>query len=102
MSPSPCWCPAGTATTTPATPSQARQASSDQAIIGRPASGTKAFGPPAPRRSPEPAAAMTAVTSGLVPSGGGGGGEAILQEAVEIFLGAFLVLVEGVHELRGE
>ena len=39
-------------------------ASIDHSTIGRPASGTKAFGPPAPSLSPEPAAAMTAVTDG--------------------------------------
>ena len=43
--------------------SHARKASSDHSTIGLPASGTKAFGPPAPSRSPEPAAAMTAVTA---------------------------------------
>ena len=36
-------------------------ASSDHATIGRPPTSTNALGPPAPRRSPEPAAAMTAV-----------------------------------------
>src|SRR6185312_1140779 len=64
-----------------------------------PATGTKAFGPPAPRRSPEPAAAITAVTAmGLLR----GGGEALLQEAVEVFLRALLVLVKRIHELGGE
>src|ERR1700761_247578 len=99
----PCSWPAGTATTIARTMPQARQASSDQETIGRPPSGTKAFGPPAPRRSPEPAAAMTAVTSGSMTSGGGdGGGVPFLQQPVEVFLGAFLVFVEGVHELRRE
>ena len=42
--------------------SHARKASIDHSTIGLPATGTKAFGPPAPSRSPEPAAAMTAVT----------------------------------------
>src|ERR1700761_4739957 len=98
----PCSWPAGTATTIADTTPQARQASSDQETIGRPPSGTKAFGPPAPSRSPEPAAAMTAVTCGLMASGGDSGGVPLLQQPVEVFLGAFLVFVEGVHELRGE
>jgi len=39
-------------------------ASSDHSRSGRPASLTKAFGPPAPSLSPEPAAAMTADAAG--------------------------------------
>src|SRR4051795_3423987 len=93
-------CPDGAATTIERTLSQARKASIDHSTIGRPATGTNAFGPPAPRRSPEPAAAMTAVTAGAL--GGRSGGEPLLEEAVEVFLGAVLVLVERVHELRGE
>src|SRR4051795_299803 len=93
-------CPDGAATTIERTLSQARKASIDHSIIGRPATCTKAFGPPAPSRSPEPAAAMTAVTAELL--GGRSGGEPLLEEAVEVFLGAVLVLVERIHELRGE
>src|SRR3954452_4021422 len=76
-----------------------RKASIDHSTIGRPASGTKAFGPPAPSLSPEPAAAMTAVTNAAAL---GGGGEALLQQSVEVLLRALLVLVERVHELRRE
>src|SRR4051794_6359138 len=93
-------CPGGAATTIECTLSQARKASIDHSIIGRPPRSTNAFGPPAPRRSPEPAAAMTAVIAGLLR--GRSGGEPLLEEAVEVFLGAVLVLVERVHELRGK
>src|SRR5687768_13559561 len=81
------------------TESAARIASSDHSIIGRPASSTKAFGPPAPSLSPEPAAAITALAAA---SGGRLGGEALLQQPVQVQLGLLLVLVEGVHELGGE
>ena len=72
----------------------------DHSTIGRPANGTKAFGPPAPSLSPEPAAAITADTSAL-----GGrlcGSEALLQELVQVGLRALLVLVQRVHELGRE
>src|SRR5690349_12656791 len=75
-------------------------ASSDQSSSGRRASSTKAFGPPAPSRSPEPAAAITADAELL-----GGrlcGAEALLQQFVQVRLGTVLVLVEGVHELGRE
>src|SRR4029453_14010884 len=77
-----------------------RNGSSDQTSNGRPASSTRAFGPPAPSRSPEPAAAITADAGGL-----GGrlcGAEALLQQLVQVALGPVLVLVERVHEFGGE
>jgi len=77
----------------------ARQAAIDHSTIGLPASGTKAFGPPAPSLRPEPAAATTAVTDAAELRRGG---EALLQQPVEVFLRALLVFVERVHELRGE
>src|SRR3954462_11681597 len=84
----------GQATTIEPTEPAARQASIDHSTIGLPPSGTKAFGPPAPSLCPEPAAAMTAVT--LLELGGRRGGVALLQQAVEVFLRAFLVFVERV------
>src|SRR6476646_1336056 len=80
--------------------SAARNASSDQSSSGRPASSTKAFGPPAPSRSPEPAAAITADAEVL--GGRLGGAEALLQQLVQIGLCPVLVLVQRVHELGGE
>lgn len=47
-------------TTAPMRPAAAA-AASEWASSGRPASATKAFGPPAPSLCPEPAAAMMAV-----------------------------------------
>src|SRR5687767_1453670 len=79
----------------------ARIAASDHATSGRPPSSTSDFGPPAPSLSPEPAAAITAAAcadAGV--SGGCGRAEALLQQPVDVLLGPFLVLVEGVHELR--
>ena len=57
-----------------------------------------AFGPPAPSLSAEPAVAITdlAVTALL---GRSLSVEALLQQLVQIGLGAVLVLVERVHEL---
>src|SRR5881394_3170284 len=94
--------PDGQATTIERTLCAARIAAIDHSTIGWPANGTKAFGPPAPSLSPEPAAAMTAVTEAAVLLGGDCGGEALLQQPVEVFLRALLVFVKRVHELRGE
>ena len=77
----------------------ARQAAIDHSTMLLPASGTKAFGPPAPSLCPEPAAAITAVTDAAELRRGG---EALLQQPVEVLLRALLVFVERVHELRGE
>jgi hypothetical protein len=57
-----------------------------------------AFGPPAPSLSTEPAVAITdlAVTALL---GRSLSVEALLQQLVQVGLGAVLVLVERVHEL---
>src|SRR5512132_1335702 len=80
-----------------------RKASSDQSSSGRPATWTNAFGPPAPSRSPEPAAAITA--DAARPAWLGGrlcGAEALLQQLVQVGLRTVLVLVERVHELGGE
>src|SRR4051794_11596159 len=93
--------PGGAATTIAPTDSARARASTDQATSGLPPTSTSAFGPPAPRRSPEPAAATIAVAI-CAPLGGGGGAEALLQELVEVGLGSVLVLLEGVHELGGE
>ena len=60
----------GAAITTASIVSAASNASSDHATIGRPASSTSAFGVPAPRRSPEPAAARSAVASAEDPRPG--------------------------------
>src|SRR5215217_1937516 len=92
--------PAGTATMTGPTLCARANASSDHSTSGRPASGTKAFGPPAPSLSPEPAAAMTADAAGA--SGRRLGAEALLQQLVQVGLGALLVLAERVHELGRE
>src|SRR5690348_4626529 len=95
--------PAGAATTTTVTDADARMASSDHAMSGRPATFTRAFGPPAPSLSPEPAAAISAAAcAAACRSGWGGGAEALLQQPVDVLLGALLVLVERVHELRRE
>src|SRR5690606_29610573 len=72
----------------------------DQATSGLPPTGTSAFGPPAPRRDPEPAAAMIAVAR--APLGGRGGTEALLEEVVDVLLRTLFVLLEGVHELGRE
>jgi hypothetical protein len=77
----------------------APSASRDQSSSGLPPSSTKAFGPPAPSLSPEPAAAIMAAAGR---SGGRLGGEALLQQLVEVLLGALFVLLERVHELRRE
>ncbi len=58
----------------------------------------KAFGPPALSLSPRPAAAITSVGVRAL-LGRSLGAEALLQQLVQIGLGARLVLVEGVHEL---
>src|SRR5690606_33597170 len=92
--------PGGAATTIDSIASARRSASSDQAISGRPPTGTSAFGPPAPRRVPEPAAAITAVAR--APLSGRGGTEALLEEVVDVLLRTLFVLLEGVHELRRE
>src|SRR5262249_41821385 len=95
----PSW-PGGVATTISVTVAASLNASRDQSSSGRRASSTKAFGPPAPSLSPEPAAAITADAEVL-----GGrlcGAEALLQQLVQIGLRSVLVLVEGVHELGGE
>src|SRR5512144_334681 len=97
------WWPGGAATTISPIVLAARKASSDHSISGRPAISTKAFGPPAPSRCPEPAAAITADAEGPASLGGRlCGAEALLQQLVQVGLRPVLVLVEGVHELRGE
>ncbi len=83
--------------TAAATLGAAAKAAIDQATSGLPPTSTKAFGPPAPSLSPEPAAAINAVAG--VPSGRGLGAEALLEEFVDVLLGALFVLIEGVHEL---
>src|SRR5262249_45316459 len=90
--------PGGAATTISAIVSAARKASSDHSSIGRPARSTKAFAPPAPSLSPEPAAAITAAAETF--SGGRlCGAEALLQQLLQVVLRALLVLVQRVHEL---
>src|SRR5262245_16643442 len=92
--------PGGAATTISVTVAASLNASSDQSSRGRPASSTKAFGPPAPSRSPEPAAAITADAEVL--GGRLDGAEALLQQLVQVGLRAVLILIERVHELRRE
>src|SRR4051794_12427962 len=95
--------PGGAATTISATVLAARNASRDHSSMGRPASSTNAFGPPAPSLCPEPAAAITAKAEGRAWLGGRlCGAEALLQQLVQVGLGAVLVLLEDVHELRRE
>src|SRR4051812_37900343 len=95
--------PSGRATTMWSMPA-ARRASSDHSIIGRPASGTNAFGRWAPSREPEPAATRSPIGV-LLGSGGRSGGELVCraqEDLVEVRLGLVLGLLERVHHLGRE
>src|SRR2546421_11404820 len=98
--PSSALAPGGSATITRPTVSDCAKAPSDHSIRGLPRREAKAFGPPAPSRAPEPAAAMTAEATGR--SGRCLGPEALLQQLVQVCLCPVLVLAERVHELRRE
>src|SRR6185312_1085735 len=93
----------GSATTIRSISRTRRSASTLHCSSGRPASSTSALGLPTPRRSPRPAATISAIANDSVLFGqrhlvGGRVGE----ELVEIALRLFLVLVERIHELGGE
>src|SRR5262249_20745037 len=76
--------------------------SSDHSIRGRPATSTNAFGPPAPSLCPEPAAAITAEALAVCLGGCLCSSEALLEQLIQVGLGAVLVLVERVPELACE
>src|SRR5437588_6183570 len=100
-------CPGGAAITVRCTRCAAPRAVRHQQISGRPASGTSAFGAPAPNRSPLPAAATTAVAiyagaPDVLLRSAGALRVALLEKVVEVLLGLLLVHVERVHELGRE